>query len=138
LPLNIIKPRSLYANDLNKAQAIAGFVGVASDLINYDSKVENIVKNILGNLLVSENIDAATKISAAVGRKYRVVTLDGNVVNAGGSLTGGQQRRVNSNILTRKDDLTALTKELSKKELLLDQKQKTVQDLRPKINWFKC
>ena len=133
LPLNIIKPRSLYANDLNKAQAIAGFVGVASDLINYDSKVENIVKNILGNLLVSENIDAATKISAAVGRKYRVVTLDGNVVNAGGSLTGGQQRRVNSNILTRKDDLTALTKELSKKELLLDQKQKTVQDLRQKL-----
>ena len=133
LPLNIIKPRSIYANDLNKAQAIAGFVGVASDLIKYDGKVENIVKNILGNLLVSENIDAATRISAAVGRKYRVVTLDGNVVNAGGSLTGGQQRRVNSNILTRKDDLTALTTELSKKEILLDQKQKTVQDLRQKL-----
>nr|WP_264372403.1 chromosome segregation protein SMC [Companilactobacillus paralimentarius] len=133
LPLNIIKPRSIYANDLNKAQAIAGFVGVASDLIEYDGKVENIVKNILGNLLVSENIDAATRISAAVGRKYRVVTLDGNVVNAGGSLTGGQQRRVNSNILTRKDDLTALTKELSKKEILLDQKQKIVQDLRQKL-----
>ena len=133
LPLNIIKPRSIYANDLNKAQAIAGFVGVASDLIEYDGKVENIVKNILGNLLVSENIDAATRISAAVGRKYRVVTLDGNVVNAGGSLTGGQQRRVNSNILTRKDDLTALTTELSKKEILLDQKQKAVQDLRQKL-----
>ncbi|GEO58073.1 chromosome segregation protein SMC [Companilactobacillus bobalius] len=133
LPLNIIKPRSIYANDLNKAQAIAGFVGVASDLIEYDGKVENIVKNILGNLLVSENIDAATRISAAVGRKYRVVTLDGNVVNAGGSLTGGQQRRINSNILTRKDDLTALTTELSKKEILLDQKQKTVQDLRQKL-----
>lgn len=133
LPINIIKPRNVYTNDLNKAQAIAGFVGVASDLIQYDSKVENIVKNILGNLLVAQNIDVATKISAAVGRKYRVVTLDGNVVNAGGSLTGGQQRRVNSNILTRKEDLTALTTELSKKEILLDQKQKSVQDLRQEL-----
>ena len=133
LPLNIIQPRNIYANDLNKAQMISGFVGVASDLVKYDVKVSNIVKNILGNLLVAKNIDDATKISAAVSRKYRVVTLDGNVVNAGGSLTGGQQRRVNSSILTRKDELTALTKELSKQELALDQKQKTVQDLRAQL-----
>lgn len=133
LPLNIIQPRNVYANDLNKAANVSGFVGVASDLVSYDSKVENIVKNILGNLLVAQNIDDATKISAAVGRKYRVVTLDGNVVNAGGSLTGGQQRRVNSSILTRKDELVSLTKELSKQELLMDQKQKTVQDLREQL-----
>ena len=133
LPINIIRPREIYANDLNKAKAIAGFVGVASDLVKYDSKVGNIVKNILGNLLVAQNIDVATKISAAVARKYRVVTLDGNVVNAGGSLTGGQQRRVNSNILTRKDDLTQLTKQLSQKELSLDQKQREVQDLREQL-----
>ncbi|WP_334332963.1 chromosome segregation protein SMC [Companilactobacillus sp. HBUAS59544] len=133
LPINIIRPREIYANDLNKAKAIAGFVGVASDLVKYDQKVGNIVKNILGNLLVAQNIDVATKISAAVARKYRVVTLDGNVVNAGGSLTGGQQRRVNSNILTRKDDLTQLTKQLSQKELSLDQKQQEVQDLRNQL-----
>lgn len=136
LPRNIIQPRNIYANDLNKAQGVAGFVGVASDLVTYDSRVENIVRNILGNLLVAQNIDVATKISAAVNRKYRVVTLDGNVVNAGGSMTGGQQRRVNSSILTRKDELTALTTELSKQELLLDQKQKTVQDLREQLVSF--
>jgi len=133
LPLNIIQPRNIFANDLNKAQQIAGFVGVASDLVKYDSRVENIIKNILGNLLVAQNIDIATQISAAVGRKYRVVTLDGNVVNAGGSLTGGQQRRVNSSLLTRKEELASVTKELSKQELLLDQKQKTVQDLRQQL-----
>lgn len=133
LPLNIIQPRNIYANDLNKAEMVAGFVGVASDLVKYDSKVENIVKNILGNLLIAKNIDVATKVSAAVNRKYRVVTLDGNVVNAGGSLTGGQQRRVNSSILTRKDELKSLTSELSKQELLMDQKQQTIQELRQQL-----
>jgi len=133
LPLNIIQPRNIYANDLNKAANVSGFVGVASDLVKYDSKVENIVKNILGNLLIAQNIDVATKISDAVNRKYRVVTLDGNVVNAGGSLTGGQQRRVNSSILTRKDEIISLTKELSQQEVLMDQKQTTVQDLREQL-----
>ncbi|MFH5810477.1 chromosome segregation protein SMC [Companilactobacillus sp. FL22-1] len=133
LPLSVIQPRNIYANDLNKAQAIVGFVGVASDLVQYDSKVESIVKNILGNLLIAKDINVATQISAAVNRKYRVVTLDGNVVNAGGSLTGGQQRRVNSSLLTRKDELQTLSSELSKQELLLDQKQTTVQDLRNQL-----
>lgn len=133
LPMSIIQPKNIYANDLNKAEMVAGFVGVASDLVSYDSRVENIVKNILGNLLIAKDINDATKISAAVNRKYRVVTLDGNVVNAGGSLTGGQQRRVNSSILTRKDELVSLTKELSKQELLMDQKQKMVQDLREQL-----
>ncbi|WP_125761104.1 chromosome segregation protein SMC [Companilactobacillus hulinensis] len=133
LPINIIRARTIYASDLNSAKQVVGFVGVASDLVQFDSKVDNIVKNILGNLLVAENIDAATKVSAAVGRKYRVVTLDGNVVNAGGSMTGGQQRRVNSSILTRKDELVQLNSQLSKQQLSLDQKQQMVVDLRKKL-----
>ncbi|KRK91463.1 chromosome segregation protein SMC [Companilactobacillus futsaii] len=136
LPLNIIQARNVNTNDLNKAKRVTGFVGVASELVTYDGKVENIVKNILGNLLVAKSIDDATSISAAVSRKYRVVTLDGNVVNAGGSLTGGQQRRVNSSILSRKDELADLTKQLSKQELLMDQKQALVQDLRNQLVQF--
>ncbi|WP_125588692.1 chromosome segregation protein SMC [Companilactobacillus jidongensis] len=133
LPINIIKARTIYATDLNNAEQVTGYVGVASNLVKFDDKVSNIVKNILGNLLIAENIDAATRVSAAVNRKYRVVTLDGNVVNAGGSMTGGQQRRVNSSILTRKDELTSLNAKLSKQEMLLDQKQQAVVDLRQKL-----
>ena len=136
LPLNIIQARNINTNDLNKAKRVTGFVGVASDLVTYDEKIKNIVKNILGNLLVAKNIDDATNISSAVNRKFRVVTLDGNVVNAGGSLTGGQQRKVNSSILSRKDELTDLTKQLSKQELLMDQKQALVQDLRNQLIQF--
>lgn len=133
LPLNIIKPRNIYPNDLSHAQQITGYIGVASDLISYQDRVKNVIKNILGTVLVAENIDAATKVSAAVGRKYRVVTVDGNVVNAGGSMTGGQQRRFNTSILTRKEELEKLTQKLTKQEQVLDQKQHNVQQLRQKL-----
>ncbi|KRK65660.1 chromosome seggregation Smc protein [Companilactobacillus tucceti DSM 20183] len=133
LPKNIIQPRNIYSTDLNSAHNIVGFIDVASNLVEFDSDVENIVKNILGNLLIATDIDAATKVSAAVNRKYRVVTLDGNVVNAGGSLTGGQRRRVNSSLLSRKEDLKELVASLSKKEATLDQKQKSVEELRKKL-----
>lgn len=133
LPLNIIKPRNIYPNDLSHAQNVDGFIGVAADLISYQDRVANVIKNILGTVLVANNIDAATKVSAAVGRKYRVVTVDGNVVNAGGSMTGGQQRRFNTSILTRKDELEKLTQKLSQQEKTLDQKQQNVQQLRSKL-----
>ncbi|WP_125768676.1 chromosome segregation protein SMC [Companilactobacillus furfuricola] len=133
LPLNIIRPRNIYPNDLSHAQNVSGFIGVAADLITYQDRVANVIKNILGTVLVANNIDAATKVSAAVGRKYRVVTVDGNVVNAGGSMTGGQQRRFNTSILTRKEELEQLTKKLGAQELTLDQKQQNVQQLRQKL-----
>ncbi|MFD1417233.1 chromosome segregation protein SMC [Companilactobacillus keshanensis] len=133
LPQNIIQPRNIYSADLNAAHNVVGFVDVASNLVEFDQSVNNIVQNILGNLLIATDIDAATKVSAVVHRKYRVVTLDGNVVNAGGSLTGGQKRRVNSSLLSRKEDLKELVSQLSKKEMALDQKQKSVSDLREKL-----
>ncbi|MFC6322290.1 chromosome segregation protein SMC [Companilactobacillus baiquanensis] len=133
LPKNIIQPRTIYSTDLNSAHNVTGFIDVASNLVEFDMSVGNIVQNILGNLLIATDIDSATKVSAAVNRKYRVVTLDGNVVNAGGSLTGGQKRRVNSSLLSRKEDLKELVASLSKKEVTLDQRQKTVSDLRKKL-----
>ncbi|MCH4008050.1 chromosome segregation protein SMC [Companilactobacillus sp.] len=133
LPLNIIKARNIYSTDLNNAKKIDGFIGIASDLISYKSDVENIIKSIFGNVLVAHDINAATRVSAAVGRKYRVVTIDGNVVNAGGSMTGGQQRRFNTSILTRKEELDKLTEKLQQQESLSDQKQQNVQHLRNQL-----
>lgn len=133
LPVDIIKARQIYANDLNRASQVDGFIGVASDLIKYQAQIENIAKNILGTVLVAQNIDAATKVSSAVGRKYRVVTVDGNLVNAGGSLTGGQQRRFNTSILTRKDELVQLKQKLQQQDQTLDDKQKHVQALRDRL-----
>ena len=85
LPLSNIKGNRLQENLKNEN----GFVGIAADLVQYDGTYEEIAKNLLGRTAVAEDMDYATAIAKKYGYKFRVVTLDGQVVNAGGSLTGG-------------------------------------------------
>lgn len=85
LPLSNIKGNRLQENLKNED----GFVGIAADLVQYDAQYGEIAKNLLGRTAVAEDMDYATAIARKYGYKFRVVTLDGQVVNAGGSLTGG-------------------------------------------------
>lgn len=85
LPLSNIRGSRL----TEKLDTEPGFVGVAVDLVEYDAAYAEVVKNLLGRTAVAEDLDDATTIARKYGYKFRVVTLDGQVVNAGGSLTGG-------------------------------------------------
>ncbi|WP_099974896.1 chromosome segregation protein SMC [Lactobacillus terrae] len=120
LPIDVIKGRKINNSDISNVKSVNGFIGVASDLVNYDDNVKNIIENILGNILVAKNIDSATEVSKKLNRRYRVVTIDGNVVNAGGSMTGGQQRKNNSSLLSRQQELLSLENQISKQEAVID------------------
>lgn len=96
LPMNIIKSKKL-----NNIQARTSFIGIASDLISYDEKYRDILENILGRTIVIDNIDEGIKFARETGYKYKVVTLDGEILNPGGSLTGGSLKS-SGNILSRK------------------------------------
>lgn len=109
LPLTTIKPRYIQEQFLDSAKQVGGFIGLASDLISFDEKISAIVRNLLGNTIVATSLDTANKIAKAVSYRYRVVSLDGNVMNAGGSMTGGGGKRSsNSHIFTQKEDLKKL------------------------------
>lgn len=108
LPLTTIKPRHINHNALQSAEAVAGFVGVGSDLIDYEQQVSQIIENLLGNTLIAEDLKSANKIAKAVNYRYRVVSLDGNMMNAGGSMTGGGSKSNNSHIFTQKKELEDL------------------------------
>lgn len=108
LPLTTIKPRHINHNALQSAEAVAGFVGVGSDLIDYEKQVSQIIENLLGNTLIAEDLKSANKIAKAVNYRYRVVSLDGNMMNAGGSMTGGGSKSNNSHIFTQKKELEDL------------------------------
>lgn len=108
LPLTTIKPRHINHNVLKSAEAVAGFVGVGSDLIDYEQQVSQIIENLLGNTLIAEDLKSANKIAKAVNYRYRVVSLDGNMMNAGGSMTGGGSKSNNSHIFTQKKELEDL------------------------------
>ncbi|WXR61871.1 chromosome segregation protein SMC [Peptostreptococcaceae bacterium AGR-M142] len=107
LPLNIIKGRKLNL-DLSK---IDGVIGIASDLITYDDKYKNIVEYLLGRIIIVENIDKAIKISKDLNYKYKLVTLDAEVFNAGGAITGGHYKN-ERNILSRKRIINDLNTDL--------------------------
>ena len=95
-PLNVIKPKSVDPETLRVVENIIGFVGIASDLVTYDSKYYNIVMNQLGNIIVAGNITTAIQISKKINHRYRVISLDGELIHVGGIMTGGSLKTSNS------------------------------------------
>ena len=96
LPLNIIKPRIVPIEILDRIEKVNGFIGVLSNLIKYDKKYENIIENQLGNVIVVKDIDAMNLIAKILEYKYRVVSLDGSIIYAGGSISGGSSFKSNT------------------------------------------
>ena len=120
LPISTIKSRTLDEDGLENK---FGYVGIASELVDIDKKYEGIIGNLLGKTVVAEDIDSAVTIAKKHGYRFKVVTLDGQVVNAGGSLTGGSLAK-NSGILSRAGEIKELNdkiiKLLEKSGLLTD------------------
>lgn len=104
LPLNTIKPRELRENGLEDCY---GFVGVALQLCTCDAKYNDILSSLLGRIVVADDLNSATSIAKKYFYKFKVVTLDGQVVNAGGSLTGGSLNR-NTGLLSRASEIKQL------------------------------
>ena len=92
LPLDTVKPRSLSVEEERLAN-LPGVCGYAVDLVQYDKQAENAIRFLLGRVLIAENIDAALAAAKAGKFRIRVVTLEGDVVNAGGSMTGGSRKQ---------------------------------------------
>ena len=103
-PINVIKPKGIDTESLDKVKRMEGYIGIFSDLVEYDSLYYSIVSNQLGNVIVATDIDSANKISAAISRRYKVVSLDGDVINVGGSISGGSLLK-NKSIISDKREL---------------------------------
>ena len=89
-PINIIREKYIDKTVVDSLNNKKGFVGIASSLVNCNPKYKNIIENQLGNVIVCENIDFANKIASDTNYKYKIVTLDGELLHVGGSLTGGK------------------------------------------------
>jgi chromosome segregation protein len=97
LPVSAIKPRYIDERDLNDN---FGFIDIASNLVSSDNEYKDIISNLLGRVIVVEDIDCAIGISKRYKNKYKIVTLDGQVMNPGGSMTGGSRSK-GAGILSR-------------------------------------
>lgn len=116
LPITAIKGRVLSEQGLDDQY---GFVSIASDLVSYDNKYSEIIRWLLGRTAVAEDIDSAIAIAKKYSHRFRIVTLDGQVINAGGSMTGGS-RVQNAGILSRGNEIERLKGSLASMQKELD------------------
>ncbi len=112
LPLNVIEGRKPGTRELDSCKPLKGFVGLASDLVKSEGRYQSIVQYLLGNVFVAENIGDANAIARAVSYRYRVVTLEGDVVNPGGSMTGGTVQKRTSSLLGRNREIELLEQQM--------------------------
>ena len=104
LPLSVLKGKSLQESGLDRC---AGYVGIASDLINCEDRYRGVVENLLARTVITENIDNAIAMAKKYSNRFKIVTLDGQVMNPGGSMTGGSVSK-DAGILSRANELERL------------------------------
>lgn len=114
LPLSSIQARFVPEGLLKKAKTHAGFVGVAGELVSASSEFRKSVSHLMGHILVAESLKDANDIANLVNRKHRVVTLEGDVVNPGGAMSGGAQKKSKQSLFTREKDLQEVTEKLNR------------------------
>ncbi|MDR3214789.1 MAG: chromosome segregation protein SMC [Bacilli bacterium] len=114
IPLDSIKPKNIKDEDLFVAQNIKGFIDIGTNLISFNEEYQPVFAYLLNNTLITEDFDSALQVSKALNRKYKIVSIDGEVINPGGIVTGGKRRKEKGNILTIKKDVLKLEEEITK------------------------
>lgn len=116
LPLTVIKGKSLPSYVINDLERIPGYIGIGSDLISYDQVYANIAANSLGTTIVAEDLQSGLQLAKSVNNRYRIVSLEGDIIHAGGSMTGGATNRKQGNsVFSRKNTIEKLTNFIKEK-----------------------
>jgi chromosome segregation protein len=116
LPLSIIRGKSLAGSQLTMLASHASYIGTAADLVQFDQKYAEVIRSLLGNVVVAKDLKGANEIARILQYRSRIVTLEGDVVNPGGSMTGGAVKQKSSSLLSRKGELEDLTHKLADME----------------------
>lgn len=126
-PLNVIKSKYVSSDIINDVKNINGYIGVLSDLVRYDKKYKNIVENRLGQVIVVDNERTLNIIGKLINYKYVVVSLDGEILHVGGSITGGTSKK--NSMLNEKNELNKLKNDLQKLDIKIKELTEEVNNL---------
>ena len=134
LPLTTIKPRSLGAHQYQAIKGESGFLGIASDLVTFSENVAPVMQNLLGAIVIAQDLNSANQLARQLRYQVRVVSLAGDVMNAGGSMTGGATKQGNrGNLFNQGHELAEWTKRYEEINHALQAKEKFVHDLQTKV-----
>ncbi len=130
LPITSVKPREFKESGFESCD---GFIAIASDLVSADDRFSDIIKSLLGRIVIAEDIDLATLIAKKYGYRFKICTLDGQVINAGGSFTGGSVSRT-TGILTRKNEIEEIKIQIEDLESETAKLSQTFESLKQEVN----
>ncbi len=117
LPVEAMRPH-YNSGEIGRAIHERGALGLADDLVRYDSYYDNVIKNLLGNTLVCDTIANATAIARKFPRSFRIVTLDGDIIATSGAMTGGSRKRESGNLLAGERHIQECEEGIARKEAL--------------------
>ena len=133
LPTAVIRPRNLPASVAAELAGQPGFIGVGVELVRFRPEVAPVMENLLGSLIVAETLDAGIKLANLTHHRYRIVTLDGDILTPGGALTGGQTRKQGVSPLARTQEVTQLHAQLRQMKDALAKQTDLVHGLQAKL-----
>ncbi|KRN29632.1 chromosome segregation protein SMC [Lactobacillus selangorensis] len=133
LPLSTMRPRFIRSSAEQTIRQQEGFQGIASELVQYDSQFKPVIEHLLGNLLVIDTLQHGVQLAQRTHHEYRIVTLAGDLLNPGGSMTGGRSQKQRTGLLERQQNLTDLNQMIAKMQGQLDQQQNQLTALRNRL-----
>jgi chromosome segregation protein len=134
LPLDVVRGRSIPDSEKRSIEGMEGFVGIGVDLVQYDDTYRQIIGSLLGNVIIASQLEVANRIASKIQYRYRVVTLEGDVVNPGGSMTGGSQQKKTTSLLSRQRQIEEMDKEIIDSERQLQQLRNKGEQVRKEIS----
>ena len=129
LPISSVKGKKIDKIKGNES----GIIGIASDLVKYNKKYEQIILNLLGRTIIVDNMDTAIKVAKQNSYTFRIVTKDGDVINPSGAITGGSVMKKTVNILGRSKEIERLGKEIQEIETKIQKLEKEMQEYQDSI-----
>lgn len=132
LPVTAVTGKRLDDNTQRRLEEFKGYCGLASELVTCDSKYSGIVLNLLGRVVVAENLDAGINIAKKFGYSFRIVTLEGDILSTSGSMSGGSSDHKSSGILSRSREITeleAVIEALRKEDMTIEAKLSQVRSM---------
>jgi chromosome segregation protein len=112
LPISVIKPKSISPAERSHLQRHSAFIGTASELLTCDPQYKQIVAFLLGSVIIARNLEGANEIARQIHYRYRIVTLEGDVVAPGGAMTGGSTKQHQASLIGRSAEIDELDRQL--------------------------
>lgn len=133
LPLSVIKEKSIPSSDRSIVNNHPSFIGIAAELVTFDKTYQSIIGNLLGTVIVTKDLKGANDLAKLLNFRFRLVTLEGDVVNPGGSMTGGAIKTKGNSLLSRKGELDSIQDKLVEMEGKTSGLEKQVKELKENI-----